>query len=170
MREDGLVGPMPLRVEHDVSRFRCGENAIDYWIKRRSRVNDEYGYSRTHVICDGERVIAFYALSAESLVRAEIPDPPDHPLPSRISVVLLGQLGVDRRYARRGLGRELFVDAIDQVLRAATHLGIAGMVIDPLNERNAAWYQSFGFVDLADNPGRLWLPIATFRDAASGTI
>ncbi len=167
-RADGLIGPLPLQPGHDVARFRCGENAIDYWLKRRARVNDEFGYARTHVICDEQRVVAFYALSADSLVRADLPDPPDHSLPSRISVALLGQLGVDRRYAGRGLGREVFVDAIRQVLQAAMHMGVAGMVIDPLNDRNGDWYRGFGFVDLADNPGRLWLPVATLRDALPG--
>ncbi len=165
---DDLVGPIRLQSGHDVARFRCGENAIDYWLKRRARVNDEFGYSRTHVMCAEQRVVGFYALSADSLVRADLPNLPDHPLPSRISVVLLGQLGVDRRYTGRGLGRELFVDAIRQVIRAGSHVGVAGMVIDPLNDRNGDWYRGFGFVDLADNPGRLWLPVATLRDALPG--
>jgi hypothetical protein len=39
------------------------------------------------------------------------------------------------------------------------------MVVDPIDEEAASFYQHYGFVPFASRPDRLFLPLATLRAA-----
>ena len=79
-------------------------------------------------------------------------------------------IGVDLRYAGRGLGGDLLVDALTRVTLAADSIGIAVVMLDVLDDckpelvaRRKRLYESYGFTPLPSDPLRLFLPIATIR-------
>ena len=78
-----LLPPEPLAEQHDIGDFHCGEASLDDWLKRRARANQASGASRTYVVCEGNRVIGYYALasgvvtleSAPGRFRRNMPNP-----------------------------------------------------------------------------------------------
>lgn len=70
-RAMGLPGPTasgeqaePLADQHDATAFDSGVPGLDDWLRRRARMNQSSGASRTFVACEDMRVVAYYALSA----------------------------------------------------------------------------------------------------------
>lgn len=58
--------PVPLTPDHEAAGFFCGISSLDVWLKTRALKNQRTGASRTYVVCEGARIVAYYAL-----VRAE---------------------------------------------------------------------------------------------------
>ena len=62
--------PVPLLPSHDLGAFDCGEPALNDWLKQRALKN-ESRFSRTYVVCEGDRVVAYYCISAGAVERAD---------------------------------------------------------------------------------------------------
>jgi ribosomal protein S18 acetylase RimI-like enzyme len=67
---------------------------------------------------------------------------------------------VDRRVARQGLGAILLADAIGRTMKAAAMVGIAAVVVDPIDDDARAFYTAFGFRALQGPQQRLFLTLA----------
>ena len=67
-----LSAPVPLTADHDLSEFDCGESALNDWLKQRALKN-ESRFSRTYVVCDGNRAVAYFCISAGAVERASAP-------------------------------------------------------------------------------------------------
>src|ERR1700704_6079120 len=114
-----LAAPQPIDANHEVVGFDSGVPALDDWLKRRARANQASGASRTYVVCEHQRVVAYYALAsggvdidaAPGRVRRNMPDP--------VPIAVLGRLAIERTQQKHGLGRSLVQDASRRVLQAA---------------------------------------------------
>src|SRR5208337_3564042 len=58
----GTMSRSESRNEHDLSKFECGEQALDDWLRRRALQNEGSGASRTYVVCTDRHVVGYYAL------------------------------------------------------------------------------------------------------------
>jgi len=140
-----LRPPTPLTASHEVGRFSCGEDSLDDWLKRRALANQVSGASRTYVVCDDERVVAYYslatgavaAMSATGRFRRNMPDP--------VPVVILARLAVDKVYQGHGLSRALVGDALRRVVQASEIVGIRGVVVLLLRPELGGFYLHLGF-------------------------
>jgi len=140
-----LSAPVPLLPMHQTERFACGIERLDIWLKQRALKNQISGASRTFVVCESSRVLAYYALASSAVVvkatsgrfRRNMPDP--------IPVVVLGRLAVDRELHGYGIGRALVRDAATRVLQAAEIIGIRGIVVHALSDAAKAFYEHIGF-------------------------
>src|SRR5260370_16453099 len=64
-----------LTKEHDLSRFNCGNEALDLWLKRFAWTNVQNDAARVYVAHRRDRiVVGYHALTAGSVSRAEAPD------------------------------------------------------------------------------------------------
>jgi GNAT superfamily N-acetyltransferase len=137
--------PEPLAERHDLAEFTSGAASLDDWLKRRARGNQVSGATRTFVVSEERRVVAYYAVasggisvdSALGRFRRNMPDP--------IPVALLARLAIDRGWQGRGLGRALFRDCGQRVLHAAGSIGIRGIVVHAISEQAKAFYLALGF-------------------------
>ena len=129
-----MTAPEPISARHDVSRFRAGAESLDAWLQRRARLNEAKGGSWTHVVCDGDRVIGFYSLSASSVERGRVSSRVGRSMPEPIPVILLGELAVDTAYRGRGLGGDLLSDAARRALAAADVIGSRAVVVQALDD------------------------------------
>ncbi len=137
--------PRPISDADELSAFDCGAPVLDEWLKRRARANQASGASRTYVVCDGARVIAYYALASWAIaigaasprLRRNMPDP--------VPVAVLGRLAIDRSRQKQGLGRALVRDATRRVLHAAEAIGIRGVLVHAISPDAAAFYLALGF-------------------------
>jgi len=160
-----LIAPALLADHHDIAEFNCGEESLDHWLKKRARVNQIEGASRTFVASDGNRVVGYYALASGALTLAAAPGKFKRNMPDPIPVVLLGRLAVDSAWQNRDIGRSLFRDAALRVSQAADTIGIRGIVVHALSERARAFYIKLGFTECPHNRMLLVVTLKDLRTA-----
>ena len=160
-----VSAPEPLSPHHALEGFSCGEPSLDDWLKRRARSNQVTGASRTFVACEGDTVVAYYALASSAIAvtatsgrfRRNMPDP--------IPVVVLARLAVTETHHGQGLGRALFQDAARRVVRAADQIGARGIIVHALSDPAARFHTRLGFAPL--DPRILMVTLADVRGAFS---
>jgi GNAT superfamily N-acetyltransferase len=140
-----LSAPEPLTDDHQIDSFDSGETVLDDWLRRHARANQATGASRTYVVCEGKRVVAYYALASGAIAQAAAPGRFRRNMPDPIPVVVLARLAVDRNYQGRGLGRALFRDAARRAEHAADAIGIRGIVVHAISEEARKFYIALGF-------------------------
>nr|WP_294501510.1 GNAT family N-acetyltransferase [uncultured Rhodopila sp.] len=163
-----LAAPEPLGEAHALVDFDSGVASLDDWLKRQARGNQASGASRTFVVAEGRRVVAYYAIasggigvdSALGRFRRNMPNP--------IPVVLLGRLAIDRAWQGRGLGRALFRDCAGRVLLAADTIGIRGIVVHTVSEEAKTFYLALGFEVSPLDPMMLMVTLGDVEAALSG--
>lgn len=156
-----LSAPAPIAASHDLSRFDCGDPQLDQWLRRRALTN-ESRFSRTYVVCDGNRVAAFYCVSAGSVQRAEAPGKVRRNAPDTIPVSIIGRLAVDRDYAGKGLGADLLADALSRIALAAQTIGIGAVLVHAKDDAARAFYlRCAEFIEFPEDSRTLFLPIET---------
>jgi GNAT superfamily N-acetyltransferase len=140
-----LTAPMPLTEHHVTDGFSCGIDSLDQWLKRRSLKNQVKGASRTYVVCNETRVVAYYALASGAVTTTQAAGRFRRNMPDPIPVVVLGRLAVDQSLHGKGFGRSLIRDAGMRVIQAADAIGIRGMTVHALSDEAAAFYEKVGF-------------------------
>lgn len=156
-----LSAPVPLTADHDLSHFDCGEPALDDWLKHRALKN-ESRFSRTYVVCDGNRVIAYYCISAGSVDRAAAPSKIRRNAPDIIPVSVIGRLAVSRAHAGRGLGADILSDALRRIAIASQSIGIGAVLVQAKSDQAKAFYMAFAeFIEYPADSRTLFLPIET---------
>lgn len=154
----------PLGERHNRAAFRCSDYQITNYFRRHALTNMQSRIANTRVFRDRETdlIVGFSTLSSASLSFDSVPEQftaglPRYPIP----VVLLGRMGVDRRYERQGFGRRLVIDAILRAYRQDVMAAYA-MIVDPKEGVRDFYLKNFGFIPLVDDPARLFVHLATF--------
>ena len=160
-----LSAPCPLTDGHQVADFASGVASLDDWLKRRARANQSSGASRTYVVCDGDRVVGYYALASGGITVQDVPGRFKRNMPDPIPVVVLARLAVDSAYQGRGLGRALFRDSAQRVVYAADAIGIRGVVVHAISEQAKAFYLALGFDPSPRDPTTLMVTLPDLRAA-----
>lgn len=155
-----ISAPEPLTDRHDTKLFASGVDSLDSWLKRRALKNQVTGASRTFVVCDGPRVVAYYALASSAITGDDAPGRFRHNMPNPIPVVVLGRLAVDRSLQGQGVGRALIRDAGLRVIQAASAIGIRGMIVQALSPEAQAFYELMGFDPSPLDPMTLMITLA----------
>jgi GNAT superfamily N-acetyltransferase len=160
---------VPLAAAHRRDDFDCGDEALNDFLRRYARQQQERDFSRTYVVLaeDGATVAAFVSVSAGQVGTASFPAGlklPRYPVP----VLRIGRLAVDRRAQGQRLGRALVRFALNLALELAGRVGIHAVVVDAKNAAAREFYERLGFVAFRDAPLSLFLPVATLRRAAGG--
>ena len=140
-----LSAPVPLLPMHQTERFACGIERLDIWLKQRALKNQISGASRTFVVCESSRVLAYYALASSAVVVKATSGRFRRNMPGPIPVVVLGRLAVDRELHGHGIGRALIRDAATRVLQATEIIGIRGILVHALSDAAKAFYEHIGF-------------------------
>jgi len=140
-----VSAPDLLTNRHDVNVFASGETSLDIWLKRRALKNQATGASRTFVVCDDRRVMAYYALASSAITVGHASGRFSRNMPDPIPVVVLGRLAVDLSLQGKGLGRGLLRDAGLRVIQAADIIGIRGLMVHALSIEAKAFYEHVGF-------------------------
>ncbi len=156
-----LSAPVSITDSHDLSHFDCGIAVLDDWLRRRALKN-ESRFSRTYVVCDANRVVAYVCISAGSVAREAAPGNLRRNAPTAVPVSIIGRLAVDSAYAERGLGAGLLADALRRIAIAAQSIGIASVMVQAKDEAAKRFYLSCAeFVEFPGESRTLFLSIAT---------
>lgn len=164
----GVNPPTLLSDAHDCSAFTSGEPTLDDWLRDRAREGHQRGSARTYVAADEQgRVVGYYALSAGSVLRRNVPGNVRRNMPDAIPVIVLGRLAVHQQQQGTGLGSALLKDAMLRALGASREIGVAALMVHALNDDLRAFYQRFGFVEFPTDSLTFFLPMRTIATALS---
>jgi GNAT superfamily N-acetyltransferase len=159
--------PVPLTVGHDVSGFDCGEPALNDWLRHRALKN-ESRFSRSYVVCEGNRVIAYFCISAGAVDRAAAPGRVRRNAPDTIPVSVIGRLAVSRGHAGKGLGADILADALRRIAVASQSIGIGAVLVHAKDEAAKRFYMSCAeFIEYPEDSRTLFLSIETVVAAFS---
>ena len=137
---------------HDVSGFNCPSDAQTLWLRRYAGMALSAGTAVTYVVtpAGSSEVIGYHALAAASVAPSSAParllkGAGRSPIP----VVLLARLGVDTRFAGRGIGAALVKDAMIRACSAAQSIGARALVVHAETEAARAFYLHLAEFDVS---------------------
>ena len=182
MAAETVVGPQRISIEpldpqrHDRAAFSCGTLRLDNFLKRTARKHQAGDFTRVWVATDvgNAGILGYYALNAHALEGDDLPADLMKKAPrfASIPAVYLSMIAVDRRHQGRGLGRILLADALSRAAAVADQIGLKAVVLDVIDdggpeimERRRTFYAGMGFRSLPSRPARMFISIATVRNA-----
>lgn len=156
-----LSAPVPLTSEHDLLSFDCGEPALNDWLRNRA-VKNESRFSRTFVVCEANRVVAYFCISAGAVERAAAPGRLRRNSPDTIPVSVIGRLAVSREHAGKGLGAGILSDALRRIAVASQSIGIGAVLVQAKDDAAKRFYMRCAeFIEYPEGSQTLFLPIET---------
>ncbi len=162
-----LSAPAPLTADHDLSQFDCGEPALNDWLRHRALQN-ESRFSRTYVVCEHKRVVAYFCISAGGVDRAAAPGKLRRNAPDMIPISVIGRLAVSRSHAGRGLGADILSDALRRIAVASQSIGIGAVLVHAKDDAAKRFYMKRAeFIEYPEDSRTLFLPIETVVAAFS---
>ena len=165
--ESRLSAPVPLTAQHDLSAFDCGEPALNDWLRDRALKN-ESRFSRTYVLCEGNRVVAYFSISAGAVGRAAAPGRVRRNAPDTIPVSVIGRLAVSRDHAGKGLGADILSDALRRIAIASQSIGIGAVLVHAKDDAAKRFYMKCAeLIEYPPDSRTLFLPIDTVVAAFS---
>ena len=171
MTDVGALEIVAIGKGHRREAFDCGEAALNDYLRRYARQNHERNLARSFVAVDaGKRVLGYYSLASAAVEFESLPPDyakrlPRYPVPA----VRIARLAVDRAMQGKGLGERLLADALKRILASAGAIGIKVVLVDAKSEGARAFYRRYGFLELADDPMTLFLPVETIGKALPGS-
>lgn len=85
-----------------LSKFNCGAEELNTYLKRFAKKNDKLGVGRTYVLIKNDQVFGYYTVSTaqiefKALPKASQNQLPKYPLPA----VRIGRLAIDAKLQRK---------------------------------------------------------------------
>jgi ribosomal protein S18 acetylase RimI-like enzyme len=152
-----------LGATHDRSSFTCTAPSLERYPRQQARQEQDKRVAAVFVLTDSAThtlIVGYYTLSAASVAYTDLPQDITRRLPRYPyqPVILIGRLAVDTRFAGRGHGRRLLIDALARSFH--TEIGAIAVVVDAIDAAAQQFYERFGFMLLPDRGNRLFLPMA----------
>jgi GNAT superfamily N-acetyltransferase len=145
---------------HERKLFNCGHEALDSFLVRYARQNDEKNIGRTFVavLAGTTKVEGYYTISSGAIEFMNLPESlrrglARYPIP----VITLGRLAVDLSVQGRGLGETLLLHALRNAWLMNKQIAAFAVLVVGKNERAKKFYLKYGFQDLPDHPLHLIL-------------
>lgn len=157
---------VPLGGRHLREPFDCGEQALDTFLKKYARQNEERGLSRTYVLVKGSdpRVLGFYSLSNGSVRADEFPPEESGRLPKYpVPIVHLARLAVDRSVQGQRLGSLLVADAAQKAYQASLISAAYAIEVVAKSEVARRFYEKHGFKAFSNDALHLYLNLKVAR-------
>lgn len=163
-----ITAPSILSPEHKTESFESGNATLDEWLVKRALKNQESGASRTFVICDGIKVIGYYALATGSVERDVATGNFSRAMPEPIPVIVLGRLAIDKNYQGQRLGAALLKDAMLRTVSIANNVGVRGLLVHAISNDAKRFYLKYGFQESPMESMTLLLSMKNITQHISG--
>lgn len=141
-----ITAPELITAEHEIDEFNCGITSLNEWLQKRALENQDK-HSVTRVVCNDNRVIAYYSLVYGSVNRNEMSRKIKTNAPERIPVMILGRLAVDLLWQGKRIAKHLLKEAMLKMLEASRIAAIRGLLVHAIDENAQKFYKHFGFVE-----------------------
>jgi GNAT superfamily N-acetyltransferase len=141
-----MHAPEPLHSKSLLAGFGCGKPSLNDWLLRHALQAQGSGSARTFVVAGDTHVLGYYSLVVGQVEPLEATERirkgmGQYPIP----VMVLARLAVSQAAQGQGLGIGLLQDAIRRTLNVAEQVGIRALLIHPIDDEAASFYQRFGF-------------------------
>ena len=147
-----------------LSKFNCGSEELNTYLKRFAKKNDKLGIGRTFVLLESTHALGFYTASMAQIEFKTLPKSSQGQLPKYpIPAVRIGRLAIDIKAQGKGLGEFLLMDALSRCVRASEEVAVFAVIVDAKNQQAKDFYLKYGFIPLEDQELSLFLPISTIK-------
>lgn len=162
----GVTAPTRLNATHDLTRFDCGNAALNIWLKS-SALKSEGQSARTYVACEGNIVIGYYCIATGSVERKALPSKlkREQGIPNQMPVAIIGRLARDLAYKGTGLGLDLLQDALRRIVSASEIIGVRCVLVHAIDDRAAKFWKDNEFIEYPDGSRSFFLPVERIVDA-----
>ena len=101
-----MVKPVIVELEPSMvlDDFDCGDRQVNEFLKEKAKDQQERFVTKVYVMRKDNEIIGYYAVFC-SHFRVDLPE--DRKFEFNVPGVCMGQLGIDNRYKRKGLGTEM---------------------------------------------------------------
>jgi predicted GNAT family N-acyltransferase len=158
--------------KHVREGFDCGNDSLNYYLKRVARQHSERGVSRTFVLVDTDKpaiILGYYTLTICAVVIEEMPPEFAKKYGSATPLFAgkLGRLAVSKGCQGRGHGKFMVRNAMLQTVAASETYGLIAFFVDAKDDGLAEYYsREFGFHRCCnEKSNQLYIKIDTIRRA-----
>ena len=151
--------------EHTRTAFRCGQEALDRYLKEQATQDARKGVATPYVLVKppASDILGYYTLSSGSIKLGDLPEAvakelPRYPL---VPVTLLGRLALHEDQHRKGLGEHLLMDALYRCVEVARQIASYAVIVDAIDADAKTFYEHYDFTPFPEQPMRLFLPMKT---------
>lgn len=153
---------------HDLSRFDCGNEELNCFLKRYALTNQKANSAQTYVACRDATVIGYYSLTVGGVGHAEATDRVRKSMPGYpIRVLILARLAIDQGLQGQGLGKGLLKDALIRTAHASDIVGIRALLVHAKDDQARAFYAHYDFQSSPTDPYHLFLLVKDIRSLIS---
>jgi len=157
--------------KHDRESFDCGEESLNFFLKKYASQHQKKGFCITYVCFDSQennqfkKILGYYTISASSIEPINTDYFTKKKLPYKnIPTLKIGRLARDINESPKGFGKLILSTALNQCLELAkNNIGIWAVEVDLINEEVKPFYKKFGFCEVPNLALRLILPIKTIK-------
>ncbi|MEN8178407.1 MAG: GNAT family N-acetyltransferase [Pseudomonadota bacterium] len=145
--------------KHNRKRFDCGVVALNRYLRMMANQQSGKDNSRTFVLEEAtkpEHIIGYYTLTMTPIDLGAIPEKLQKRHQNAHAGGLIARLAVDKRYANRGFGEWLLIDAMNKLLSASEIVGFPLVIVDA-KDGAMQFYEKYGFKAFMDTPNKLWV-------------
>lgn len=169
---DEAINIERLSKKHDRKIFDCGEIRLNEYIRTQASQDVKKDMSAVYVaVADTNplEVIGFYTLSATHIIFSALPNEIAKSLPRypEVPAYRIGRFAVDKSQQKKGLGKFLLMDALYKCSRQ--EVPAIGVIVDAKNEQACSFYLKYKFIQLPEQPLKLFMPIKVIKNAFSDT-
>ncbi|MBC3338376.1 GNAT family N-acetyltransferase [Pseudomonas proteolytica] len=129
-----------------IKAFSCGEAVIDSYYKGSlKRALKSENINAIGAVAPTGEVVGFGTVTLADIAKATAQNGiKDTNLPSRVPVIRLVMLGVDKNYQGLGIGQKILAEAFKQAARIHKEIPIKGMYLDAAPNA-VSFYEQLGF-------------------------
>lgn len=152
--------------KHDRAAFSCEHESLNRYLRELASQEIKKRVAAVYVLTpDGRTIAGYYTLSQYAIDAGDLPSETAHklrvPKYEKLPATLLGRLARSREFKGQGIGEMLLVGALKRALEHSRHIASLAVVVDAKDEKAAAFYRSYGFIDLPGHSSRLFIPMQT---------
>lgn len=158
------LGLVALTADHDLAGFDCGNDQLNDWLTNHALASQKADLARTYLVLGGGAVAAYVSLTTGSIRPDRAPKRyargmPRHPIPT----ILIARLAVARARQGQGIGRRLLGEALRLAVVVSDTAAARLVVVDAIDDQAAAFYRRWGFIEVPENPHRLFRKVSDIR-------
>jgi len=147
-----------LNDNHDLNSFDCGDSLYNNYLKNQALNDLKSFYSKTYILRlkSSYKVIAYYSIISSQITESESRFMLNQE--TKLPVILLGKLAVDKNYKKRNIASDLCARAFRNILFLCEYIGYVAIVVDAATDELAEkLYKPQGFQCLNNKPRRLYI-------------
>lgn len=160
MNKAGRFTIEPLSSVHDRSKFDCGVEDLNRFLKQYAFQNQKKHLVRTYVGLHDGKIIGYYSLAFGEVKQDVVPESMARGMGKyRLPAIVLGRLAVHKDAQGQKIGTGLLKDAVLRAKQAEQIGGLRVIIVHAKDDGAKAFYMKYGFIEAQDDPLMLFFPI-----------